>query len=302
MFTVAFEKLDVSAGRVGFSLIPGIIAGFFVIPAALWVDRRSPHPLMALGAATSAVGLLIVALTANLPAFIFGSSILGLGGAATGSLILFLIAIKGTTHRRGALVGALALIFATSASWPSRYFPDDPLLNYSNFADGPLNRNLSLYIALGLAVAAAILLFTALPKVYNASKPPAVHVADDTATFRASFAGPQLWKIILGVVLATAIARSILTFGVIHLNLIAGSDSFPPPGTAFATMTIDGRAVVPSVASWAEDGVLLATVSFDDRFVVMASRGITEEDLVAVFPAFVRLKDAPDIVADLQER
>ena len=65
---------------------------------------------------------------------------------------------------------------------------------------------------------------------------------------------------------------------------------------------VDGVGVELSVASWDEDGVLLATAQVGDRYVVTASHGIAQEEVVGLLAALVRLQDSPAAIAELQER
>ena len=90
------------------------LGSLFVVLAAVWMDRRPPHPMMAVGTVVLALGFVLVTLSSS-----FGSSAAGLflveaGGSAFASLIFYAIAVKGCVRFKGTLIGALGLVFAAN--------------------------------------------------------------------------------------------------------------------------------------------------------------------------------------------
>ena len=99
--------------------LPTVLSGLgalFVVVAAIWVDRRPPDRMMAAGAGVLALGLFLTTLSHS---FGFGLVVTGMflaasGGAFVGSLIFYAVAVKGYTRYKGALIGALGLVFTGS--------------------------------------------------------------------------------------------------------------------------------------------------------------------------------------------
>ena len=90
--------------------VAGSLAALFVVAAAIWVDRRPPHRMMAEGAGVLALGLFLAALPGGFGSAISGMFLAWAGGAFVGSLVFFAVAVKGATRFRGALIGALGLV------------------------------------------------------------------------------------------------------------------------------------------------------------------------------------------------
>ena len=108
-FVVA-ERLTTSPEAFGWQTLATGIDGLAIVGAAIWVDRRPPHTIMAAGAVAVAFGLIVV-LSNSFPASILGAFVTGVGGSAVGSLVFYAIAAKGATRYRGTLIGALGLAF-----------------------------------------------------------------------------------------------------------------------------------------------------------------------------------------------
>ena len=95
----------------------GLVVGLgslFVVLAAIWVDRRPPQGMMAVGAGILALGLVLVTLSRSFGPAVAGLFLVGAGGSAFASLIFYAIVVKGCARFRGTLIGALGLVFAAN--------------------------------------------------------------------------------------------------------------------------------------------------------------------------------------------
>ena len=108
------EQFDYRARALGLLGLVGGLGSWFVVLAAIWVDRRPPHPMMAVGAGILAVGLVLVTLSRSFVPAIAGLFLLGAGGAAFSSLVFYAIVVKGCARFRGTLIGALGLVFGAN--------------------------------------------------------------------------------------------------------------------------------------------------------------------------------------------
>ena len=109
------DKLDRSPMAHG---LLGLVVGLgslFVVLAAVWVDRRPPHGMMAAGAGILALGLVLVTLSRSFGPAVVGLFMVGAGGSAFSSLVFYAIVVKGYARFRGTLIGALGLVFAANA-------------------------------------------------------------------------------------------------------------------------------------------------------------------------------------------
>ena len=79
----------------------GSLAALFVVAAAIWVDRRPPHPMMAAGAGVLALGLFLAALPGGFASAISGMFLAWAGGAFFGPLVLYTVIVKGAARFRG---------------------------------------------------------------------------------------------------------------------------------------------------------------------------------------------------------
>ena len=176
---------------LGFSLnwiiFAGGIGGLAVVPAAIWVDRRPPHKMMAAGAALGALGLFIFVLSSSLALNALGMFVAGVGTAAVGSLVFYAIAAKGATRYKGTLIGALGMVFTMRLG--ERIFrewsPDAPML--------------VLGIGVALTLAGAVVLFRLLPRVFAGSYGPG-------STFRQTLAVPSVRRAAVWVTVTYSIA------------------------------------------------------------------------------------------------
>lgn len=107
-----FERFD--STRAGFSIAFALrgLGGLAIIGTAIWVDRRGPRPVMALGAAIGASATLLLIPAHHLAVIGIAMFFSGFGGAGVASLIFYAVAARGTIRHRGAIFGALACVFA----------------------------------------------------------------------------------------------------------------------------------------------------------------------------------------------
>ena len=128
-----------------------------MVGAAVWVDRRPPRALMAAGGLVVALGIAVVGLSSGLLVAALGMFIVGVGGAAVGSLVFYAVAVKGGTRYRGALIGALGMVF-TMGLGPGR------------FGGWPFDSHIHAFAAsAALALLGGALLFRLLPRTFSGS-------------------------------------------------------------------------------------------------------------------------------------
>ena len=90
------------------------LGALFVVVAAIWLDRRPPHRMMAAGAGVLALGLFLTTLWQSFGLVVTGMFLATSGGAFVGPLIFYAVAVKGYTRYKGALIGFLGLVFTVS--------------------------------------------------------------------------------------------------------------------------------------------------------------------------------------------
>ena len=105
------DRSPIAHGLLG--LVVGL-GSLFVLLAAIWVDRRPPHGMMAVGAGILALGLVLITLSRSFGPAAAGLFLVGAGGSAFASLIFYAIVVKGYARFKGTLIGALSLVFATN--------------------------------------------------------------------------------------------------------------------------------------------------------------------------------------------
>ncbi len=149
------RSLDLSAVGVGWLATAGGIGGLAVVGAAVWVDRRPPRAFMAAGGFVVALGIAVVGLSNGPLVAALGMFIVGVGGAAVGSLVFYAVAVKGATRYRGALIGALGMVF-TMGLGPGR------------FGGWPFDSHIHAFAAsAALALLGGALLFRLLPRTFT---------------------------------------------------------------------------------------------------------------------------------------
>ena len=200
---------------LGFSLnwiiFAGGIGGLAVVLAAIWVDRRPPHAMMAVGAVLSALGLCVLVLSSSLALNAFGAFVAGVGNSAAGLLVFYAIAVKGATRYKGTLIGALGMIF--TAPLGERIFREWSL-------DEPM---LVLGIGVALTLAGAVVLFRLLPRVFAGSYGPG-------STLRQTLAVPSVrrdavWVTVTYFIAYMAMSTMVIAFSVfpnLTMPLISG--------------------------------------------------------------------------------
>ena len=157
---VAAQRLNIVSESFGWHLLAGGIGGLAVVGAAILVDRRPPHTLMAGGAVVAVLGLTIVGLSNSFPASALGMFVAGVGGSAVSSLVFYAVAVKGATRYRGTLIGALGLVFTMS-------------LGVGDVGDWLFDSPMLLLAVSGaLTLAGAAVLFLLLPRVFAGSYEP----------------------------------------------------------------------------------------------------------------------------------
>ena len=108
------DRLRLSAMPLGFLGTAGGLGSLFVVLAAIWVDRRPPHGMMAAGVGILALGLVVTTLSRSFGPAVVGFFLVGAGGSAFASLIFYSIVVKGYARFRGTLIGALSLVFGAN--------------------------------------------------------------------------------------------------------------------------------------------------------------------------------------------
>ena len=178
------------------------LGSLFVVLAAIWVDRRPPHPMMAMGTVVLALGFVLVTLSRS-----FGPSAAGLflveaGGSAFAPLIFYAIAVKGCVRFKGTLIGALGLVFAAN--------PGAPAIRNWDF-DIPAG-----WFALGLALVGGMVLYTFLPRWFRGAYDPG-------PTFRETIAPPGVKGRFASTAIVYLVSAVILAAGTTHLRWITAA-------------------------------------------------------------------------------
>ena len=184
LWAEAIQRFELSASTFGLLLSVGGVGGLAVVAAAIWVDRRPPHSMMAAGALISLLGLIVYSLSNTLAVYAVGLFISGVGYSALSALIFYAIVAKGATRHRGLLIGVLAAIFSVPlsvsqmlASWPV------PIIA----------------ISAPFTVAGAALIFLHLPRVYTGNYKTGQTLQGETGT-------PRVWSAFAWVTAAYSVA------------------------------------------------------------------------------------------------
>ena len=184
LLTGAIQRFELSASTFGLLTLVGSVGGLAVVAAAIWVDRRHPHSMMAAGALISLLGLIVLSLSSRVAAYAVGLFISGVGYSALSALIFYAIAAKGATRHRGLLIGALGAVFSVPlsisqvlASWPV------PII----------------VISAPFTVAGAALIFLHLPRVYTGNYKSGQALQGETGT-------PRVWSAFAWATVAYSVA------------------------------------------------------------------------------------------------
>lgn len=166
------------------------LGSLFVVLAAIWVDRRPPHAMMAVGAVVLALGFVLVTLSRS-----FGPSAAGLflveaGGSAFASLVFYAIVVKGHVRFRGTLIGALGLVFAAN--------PGAGAIRNWEF-DIPIG-----WLALALVLTGGMVLYIFLPRWFTDTYGPGPSLREIIAEpgVKAHFASAAVVYLVSAVILA----------------------------------------------------------------------------------------------------
>ena len=185
-----FEQLPRTARAHG---LLGLVVGLgslFVLLAAIWVDRRPPHGMMAVGAGILALGLVLITLSGSFGPAVVGLFLVGAGGSAFASLIFYAIIVKGYTRFRGTLIGALGLVFVANAGAAA-------IRNWDS--DIPIG-----WFALVLVLIGGILLYIFLPRWFRGNYQPGPTLRETIAFpgVKARFASAAAVYLLAATVLA----------------------------------------------------------------------------------------------------
>ena len=156
------DPFDFSGLQFGLLSAAFGLGSLLVVGAAFWLDRRPPHFLMAAGALLLALGVVVVRFSGGFGLAAAGMFLFGAGGAFTGSLVFYTVAVKGSRQFRGALIGALGL--ALTLKW--RDLGDLAFaLKWGDWASSAQAPGVSAWLwPVGLVLAAGALLFLLLPR------------------------------------------------------------------------------------------------------------------------------------------
>ena len=209
---VARERLDLSSPSFGWSLEAFGIASLAVIAAAIWVDRRPPHTMMAAGAVVNALGLAIVGLSTSFTMAALGMFVAGVGLSALGSLIFYAIVVKGATRYKGTLIGVLSMVFSMR-------------LSARDFFDWPDGITTIMFVgSIALLLVGAALLFRFLPRVFASLYGPG-------QTLRESLSAPGVRRSIAWLAATFFVATMVTTTTQVYLPFlmeesISGANDF----------------------------------------------------------------------------
>ena len=106
------DRLGVSLSQYSWLSVAGDLGGLSLVAVVIWVDSRPPHRMMAAGALVLAIGLALLTLSDSFGLAVVAACIVGVGGAAVGSLIFYALVVKGFTRFKGRLMGLMSLVFS----------------------------------------------------------------------------------------------------------------------------------------------------------------------------------------------
>ena len=203
------DRLDLTATQYGFLGTAAGLGGLFLVLAAIWVDRRPPHGMMVVGAGVLALGLVLITLSRSFGATVAGLFLVGAGGSAFGSLVLYAIAVKGFARFKGTLIGALGLAFAVD-------------LGAETIGTWEVGIPIG-WLAIMLVLAGGIYLFVLLPRWFKGTYGPG-------PTLRETIAVPGVKARFASAAAIYLVAAMILAAGSLHLRWVTAAAA--PVGTA----------------------------------------------------------------------
>ena len=178
------------------------LGSLFVVLAAIWVDRRPPHPMMAVGAVVLALGFVLVTLSRSFWPSAAGLFLVQAGGSAFASLVFYSIAVKGCVRFKGTLIGALGLVFAAN--------PGAGVIRNWDF-DIPAG-----WLALALVLIGGMVLYVLLPRGFTDTYDPG-------PTLRETIALPGVRARFASAAAVYLLAAMILAAGSTHLRWVTAA-------------------------------------------------------------------------------
>ena len=193
------DRSPIAHGLLG--LVVGL-GSLFVLLAAIWVDRRPPHGMMAVGAGILALGLVLITLSGSFGPAAAGLFLVRAGGSAFASLIFYAIVVKGYARFRGTLIGALGLVFGANpgAAAIRNWGPDIP----------------TGWFALVLVLIGGILLYILLPRWFRGNYQPG-------PTLRETIAIPGAKARFASAAAVYLLAATVLAAGSIYLRWVTAA-------------------------------------------------------------------------------
>ena len=196
------DLLRLRAMQFGFLGIAAGLGGLFVVLAAIWVDRRPPHGMMAAGAGILALGLVLATLSGSFGPAVAGLFLVGAGGSAFASLVFYAIVVKGYARFRGTLIGALGLVFGAD--------PGAGAIRNWDFGI-PIG-----WFALVLALTGAIFLYIFLPRWFTGTYQPG-------PTLRETIAVPGVKARFASAAAVFLLTATVLAAGSTHLRWVTAA-------------------------------------------------------------------------------
>jgi hypothetical protein len=199
---LANDRLDSGPRSLAILLsVGGLTSLPVIIAVAIWVDRRGPHPVMAISAAIAGLATLIL-VAANSNALVgIGLVIAGIGGAGTLTIIFYATIVRGSTTHRGLTIGAVAAIFSARGTLSRSVTENAPSLEAG------------LAAAAVILLVAAFLLYRYLPKLLPASPASAL----PAPAFQHLWTDRQLRRVLIRTGLMLAVAHALDTVSDIYL-------------------------------------------------------------------------------------
>lgn len=251
--------LPLTSGPLFFGLA---IAGVSLV-APIWVDRRGPHPVVAMGAAIMGIGALLTAVSNYGAVDLIGIGAIHVGIAGLDTYILLALAARGSIQYRGTLLGGLMAML----------FVPDPLASALT-----RDSSVALGVAAVLSIVTAFVLFRFLPSF------PRVNPTPDPSLPGFS----QLWSNPL-------MRKPLIAVGLIFFSTVAllGTGSLLITGV-HANEGIFGAGWHGSAATWAVAVGAMAWGLASDR--LPASWLLATATLLALpVVGIARVTGAPDI-------
>ena len=207
-YIVTSERLGVGASEFGWITLSGGLGGLLIVAAVIWVDYRSPHVVMSAGSLVLAISLALLILSDSLVIAVPAAFVAGAGGAAVGSLIFYVAVVKGHTRFKGALIGALSLVFSLRL---------DLGVTRAWEAGLPIG-----WVAVILALASGTLIFVVLPRCFTGPYGPG-------QTLRETMALPGARVLALWVAAVYIVGITIRLRGTTYLHSITLTTSQGSP-------------------------------------------------------------------------